>query len=319
MSIEISALYSTYNRGDYLRLALNSLLEQTLPTSEFEVVIVDDGSTDHTKSVVDSFTNRLPINYVYQEHKGLAAGKNLAIKNASSSIVVFMDDDDIASPELLMEHLKENKYTSESTAILGYTDLIGSISADPLMHFATQVGCYLFSYPSIIPENIYDYTFFWGGRSSCKKSILLEHGLFDEDFIFGCEDIELGFRLSKKINFQVKYHPHAKSTMLRRISYDDFCNRAFKQGHSNALFLKKHPCLEIANWVQKPAYDAVWHSISDQVNLLRRVGERLDRIAQSRVEQSLEIDDTILYLLHKCYYNSFDASRMQGSAQLWEI
>jgi len=64
------------------------------------------------------------------------------------------------------------------------------------MHFVTDVGQYLFAYQDLVDGQRLDHTYFWGGRSSCKRS-LLRHGLFNPTFRFGSEDIELGHRLSR--------------------------------------------------------------------------------------------------------------------------
>src|SRR6516162_9221792 len=100
-SPKISALFSTFNRAEFLGEALSSLTQQTLPKEDFEVVVIDDGSTDHTQEVAASFKSILPIRYAYQINSGLAEGKNHAISLARAPLVVFMDDDDVAAPNLL--------------------------------------------------------------------------------------------------------------------------------------------------------------------------------------------------------------------------
>lgn len=319
MTIEISAVYSTYNRADLLRKALQSLVIQTLPKDRFEVVIVDDGSTDDTQKVIGEFTHLLTLKSLYQDHKGLAAGKNYAIQNSIAPFIVFMDDDDIATPDLLQLHLTKNKETNSNTAILGKTELSNDIADDPLMNFVTNVGCYLFSYPSLIDNNKYDYTYFWGGRSSCKRSLLIENGFFDEDFTFGCEDIELGYRLSKKVNFKVLYVAGAVTAMIRKITFDGFCQRCYNQGTANSIFLSKHPSPEIEAWTQKPEFDENWPAIKEKITLIKNISERLELMVRNRIEQSITPDNVLMELLNRSYYLSFDAFRMLGSSQKWEI
>ena len=81
-SPKISALFSTFNRAELLREALSSLMRQTLPKENFEVVVIDDGSNDHTSEVVASFESILPIRYAYQTNSGLAEGRNKGIRLA---------------------------------------------------------------------------------------------------------------------------------------------------------------------------------------------------------------------------------------------
>src|SRR6185295_1404141 len=108
-----------------------------------------------------------------------------------SPLVIFLDDDDMATPQLLEQHLNTHeRFADDRFALLGYTALEGGLAADPLMHFATEVSCFLFSYPKLTDGDVLDYSYFWGGRSSCKRAFLLSHGVFNPVFRFGCEDIE---------------------------------------------------------------------------------------------------------------------------------
>jgi glycosyltransferase involved in cell wall biosynthesis len=314
MNIEISALFSTYNRAPLLYPALDALTRQTLPTELFEVIIVDDGSTDNTREVVAVFEKSLNIKYLFQEHKGLAAGKNLAITQASAPIILFMDDDDVPDPDLLTQHLISHRQCNEHTAVLGYTRISPELRDDPLMHFVTEVNHYLFSYPQLSHGSFYDYTHFWGGRSSCKTSLVREHGYFDEIFTFGCEDIELGYRLSRALPFRVLYNKRAVSTMIRRIDIDAFMRRVYRQGVANALFYTKHPTPEILSWTQLQDWPAHWENTKSSINHLHRAARKLDRLVRIRREVGLGDDDGILLLLYQSYRDAFDASRLKGSA-----
>ena len=109
MNPKISVLLSTYNGADYLKLTLESIVHQTLPADDYEVILINDGSTDNTSDVVESFIERLPIRYFYHDNQGLAASKNRGIHEASSPLILFQDDDDIAAPDLLEEHLKAHR------------------------------------------------------------------------------------------------------------------------------------------------------------------------------------------------------------------
>ena len=84
-----------------------------------------------------------------------------------------------------------------AVAVLGLTTLAPEVRRSPLMRHVTEVGCQLFSYGWMKPGQVMDHTAFWGGRSSCKRSLLVRHGVFHPDFRFGCEDIELGWRLRR--------------------------------------------------------------------------------------------------------------------------
>lgn len=313
---KISALFSTFNRAELLREALAALQHQTLSKEDFEVVVIDDGSSDSTREVALSFQSILPLRYEYQPNQGLAEGKNHGVKLANAPIVVFMDDDDVPAPNLLEQHLKtHNRYPNVNTAVLGYTDLRPDLSKLPLMHFVTQVGYYLFSYPKISHGEELDYTYFWGGRSSCKKQILYERGMFDPVFEFGCEDIELGYRLKESGPFRVIYNAKAKSTMIRAVSLEDFLKRVYRQGQSNYLFWQKHPVEEICVWADVKEIEARWKSIEDRVELIKASAKNLDEIANVRLREGIELDQFSLALLHRSYWYAIDTMKLFGSYQ----
>jgi glycosyltransferase involved in cell wall biosynthesis len=316
MTPKISALFSSFNRAELLREALSSLTQQTLPKEDFEVVVIDDGSTDHTQEVAASFKSILPIRYAYQINSGLAEGKNHAISLARAPLVVFMDDDDVAAPNLLEAHLHSHQsYPDLNVGVLGFTDLLPTLANIPLMHFVTNIGGYLYSYSRLKNGAILDYTYFWGGRSSCKRELLNQRGLFDPVFKFGCEDIELGFRLKKSGPFRIIYNIGAKSTMIRAISLDDFLRRVHRQGRSNYVFWRKHPCDQIEAWTDVRELEARWKAVEDRYEALIASARGLDEIANARLKAGLELNKLTITLLHRSYWHALDAERLRGSYQ----
>jgi len=105
-SLPLSVIICTYNRADLLNMSLESLTRQTLSKDKFEVILIDDGSSDHTKDVSSAFHSVLPLKYFYQNNAGLASARNHGIFAARGEILLFLDDDDIATPSLIEEHMK---------------------------------------------------------------------------------------------------------------------------------------------------------------------------------------------------------------------
>jgi glycosyltransferase involved in cell wall biosynthesis len=105
----VSVIIPTYNRVDYLKLALKSVLEQAY--KNIEVIVTDDGSTDDTAKVVADF-NDPRIKYFYQKNTSLpAATRNLGLREASGEYIAFLDDDDLWCPEKLeiqVEYLRKH-------------------------------------------------------------------------------------------------------------------------------------------------------------------------------------------------------------------
>jgi len=308
----LSAILCTFNRAELLSRALDSILAQTLDKSDFELIIIDDGSSDHTRNVVESFAHRLPISYAYQANAGLASAKNHGIYRSRSPILLFLDDDDICSPTLFTEHLKTHaKYPDAHFAVLGYTTLDPMLAKKPLLHYVTELECYLFSYPNLKDGDVLDYTYFWGGRSSCKRNFLIEHGVFNPVFRFGCEDIELGYRLSKQ-NFRVVYNAHAVSTMVRDISFDAFCARLIQQGESQYVFSQLHPDMEVQKWAEMIDAEEEWQNIQSVYEALVRSARELDRIVNLKIELGLPLDDVTFELSYRAYRDAFRACKLKG-------
>jgi glycosyltransferase involved in cell wall biosynthesis len=241
----ISVAIPTRDRAELLEQCLDSLVGQTLPRDEFEVVVIDDGSVDDTNAVCERFSMDLRLRYQRLAPSGIAAAKNAGLFASNGWIVLFFDDDDTAHPDMLRGHVDAHRRWSEPRlAILGHTAWHPSLDVTPLMEYVTEIGQQLFSYPSLEPGKELDYTHFWGGRASAKRAFLLEHGCFNQDFTFGYEDIELGYRLSKH-GFAVVYVPEVVGYAMRPVTYEAFCSRCRRQGQSLFRLSMLHDTEEI--------------------------------------------------------------------------
>jgi hypothetical protein len=312
---KLSALICTFNRAELLRGTLESLCRQTLPPEDFEVVVVDDGSSDPTRQVLAEFQSRLPLIASAQRNAGLASARNHALYLAGGEIVLLMDDDDLADPRLLEHHVEfHRRHPEPRLAMLGHTRLSPELMGDPLMHFVTEVGGFLFSYPFLEQGKWLDFSHFWGGRSSCKRSFLIEHGVFNPVFRFGCEDIELAFRLSRH-GFKVWYEPRAVSTMVRGFDFDGFCQRLHRQGQSNLVFSRLHPERAVQEWAEVERAEAQWRDHGTQYRRVLQTGRQLDALVRQRIQAGLEVDDLDRDLLHAAYWAAFRLSKWKGSVE----
>lgn len=110
MAPSVSVIIPTYNRCDFLEDAIQSVLNQTF--EDFELIVVDDGSTDNTEQMLDNYMHDVRVKYVYQTHSGSGgAARNKGIESALGSYVAFLDSDDLWLPEKLgrqVETLKKN-------------------------------------------------------------------------------------------------------------------------------------------------------------------------------------------------------------------
>ncbi|MFO7788089.1 MAG: glycosyltransferase [Halospina sp.] len=118
----ISIVTPTFNRADYLRVAIDSVLAQTY--ANFEHLIVDDGSTDDTAGVVDSYGDER-IRYFRQENQGQSVARNLGIENSRGEFICFLDSDNAWVPDKLRQQLEAFESHPEAGVVYG-----NSISID---------------------------------------------------------------------------------------------------------------------------------------------------------------------------------------------
>jgi glycosyltransferase involved in cell wall biosynthesis len=92
MEYKVSVIIATYNTGKYIEECLDSVFSQTL--NEMEVIVIDDGSTDNTKQILEKYINNSNLVYRYQENKGVGPARNYGIDISTGDYLIFMDPDD---------------------------------------------------------------------------------------------------------------------------------------------------------------------------------------------------------------------------------
>ncbi len=120
-NVDISVIIPTRNRAAWLPTCLAHLEQQTFPAGRFEVLVVDDGSTDDTVSVLERFASGAPVcirNHT-QSRRGLAAACNLGAANAIGDTLLFLSDDELVSPRLLELYQGMRERQGPDTCIMG--------------------------------------------------------------------------------------------------------------------------------------------------------------------------------------------------------
>lgn len=215
----ISVIVPTYNTSSLLDKTLNSLKHQNLDKSLFEVLVIDDGSTDNTREVTEQYKQDFNVRYFYQEDLGFraAAARNVGIREAAFSHIVILDSGIMLAANTLARHIaihsKKDKQVliglshgveehTDVTAkklreILDSNSLVSSFDVlknEPDLHDCREEYLNSIGYKLELMQD--PWLIFWTSHVSCSKAMLLEIGGFDEWFnSWGAEDVEVGLRL----------------------------------------------------------------------------------------------------------------------------
>lgn len=196
---QFSVVIPTYNRAELIPRAIDSALEQTFPAHE--ILVVDDGSTDNTESVVKKYGE--PVRYIKQKNAGVSAARNNGIQEAKGNVIAFLDSDDDWRPEkiqLQAECFEEHDVSVCVTDSLekggphsGKTTFEKSILYDKLRNS----GPVLDAFPLIVQQNFINLS-----TAVVKKECFDKVGLFDES-LKATEDTDLWLRLSVHYKFGI--------------------------------------------------------------------------------------------------------------------
>ena len=242
--MKVSVIIPTHNRADILEICLHKITQQQ--GVDFEVIVVDDGSKDHTAKVVGRYPEVL---YLKQKasHQGVA--RNNGVKKATGDILLFIGDDIFAEPGFLMQHANiHTLHPEEDAVVLGHTTWDPSLKINDYMAFLESSG-WQFAYHLLSPgftDHPEPYKFFYTSNISLKKSFWDKEKGFDKRFTeYGWEDIELGYRLWDKHGMRLYYEPDAQVYHHHELPESSLENRMRTVGRSAVKFEKIQPEVEV--------------------------------------------------------------------------
>ena len=236
----ISVIVTTYNRRELLSRCLQLLAKQDCSPSDYEVVVVVDGSTDGTQEFLHSLKIDLNLRTIDQSNRGLSAARNAGLRAATRKIVLFLDDDLMCSAEVITEHVRAHETEEE---LLAFGPVL--VSPEHSEHAATRATQRFYaeeiyrplalgepaSWPlhARVPPN-----------SSISRELLLSFGGFDEKFVNAHEDVELGIRLwGHGVTF--RYLPRAEVEHVYVKSTEELAvAEARRAGKCEILLCRKH-------------------------------------------------------------------------------
>ncbi len=244
-----SVVIPTYNRRPILEKCLRALEHQHLgsnsPISDYEIVVVDDGSTDGTLAWLAERQAEFPhVCWFEQSHQGAASARNLGVEKARGDTIIFIDSDLVVTENFLQAHAE------------GLERGRGEIGSDRLFTYGCVINTSNFENPTAEPYKITDFSaaYFATGNVAIARHWLLKVGLFDTRFQqYGWEDLELGVRLKQlglkliKCPAAVGYHWHPPFSLEQLPSLID---KEIQRGRMGVLFYQKHPTWEVRMMIQ---------------------------------------------------------------------
>ncbi len=236
--MKISVVIPTFNRADSLAVVLPSLLEQTFPAEDYELLLCDAGSTDGTQELVEALGDPRVV-FTPGENTGRSGARNRGVREARGDLILFTDADIIAEPDLLQQHFEfHQRYPGD--AVVGCEVQVDTLDEYERYRQDPQAHARHSPQRKTVPWH-----YFLTGNASASKADLLRVGVFDEDFTgYGHEDLELGYRL-KKAGCTLHYNPHAVNYHWHPVPYEEQCQKMYLAGKSTVRFYRKHRDLRI--------------------------------------------------------------------------
>ena len=213
--------------------------------TDYEIIVVDDGSTDGTLEWISKHIQELPhVKTLSQNHAGPAAARNLGVNNAQGDWIVFIDSDLVVTPIFLQSHA--------NALVKGIKEL----GNECLFTYGAVINTCNFDSPTSEPYKITDFSaaYFATGNVAIARKWLEEAGMFDTSFQqYGWEDLELGVRLKKlklkliKCPEAVGYHWHPPFSLE---DIPGLIEKEIQRGKMGVVFYQKHPTYNVKMMIQ---------------------------------------------------------------------
>lgn len=239
--MKLSIIIPVYNRDVVLTGTLPALARQTLPAAEFEVVVVNDGSSQLDLGPFSDLEPAFRFTFVSKDHGGLASARNHGAAAAVGEILWFLDDDVVPEPNTARQHLLAHQAASTPSVVVGSLPFPESVRRNPFVwyldhsdHFDLYRNPrkYKGDGPPLAPMN---------GNSSIPHELFEQIGRYDESFAqYGGEDLELGYRLTRA-GVPFVYNPLAIGVHHHSKDFRQFCTDQERAGESLIHIYRRYP------------------------------------------------------------------------------
>lgn len=241
----LSVAICTYNRDAYIVACLQHLALQQLDSRNFEVLVVNNNSTDNTEALVLAFLEQhkqLPFRYMFEEQKGVSFARQRAVNEARGEVVVFLDDDAEADSKLLKSYFDFFQGHADAAAAGG--TIIPKYSEKPKPAWMSSwlngyVARCEFGGVTRLYRGRMKYPI--GCNMAYRKALMLQAGGFDTDLAFRSDDKHIYLEVNK-INNQIYYLPHAivhHNIPGKRLSFDYLRTLYLKTGNEEKVRMRK--------------------------------------------------------------------------------
>ncbi len=300
----VSAVITTFNRWPILEMTLDALAAQDWP--QLQVVVVDDGSSDDTWAKLQRYRDangtRLNLTIATQENQGQGMARNHALSLAEEDLVLFLGDDIIPEPGLVRAHVEHHLRLGEPAAVVGFTDWYRSeMTVTPFMNMVNLEG-HQFGYGFMESGKDQPFTCFYTSNISLDRTVLGDRP-FDSKFdSYGWEDVELGYRLSKR-GVRIVYDENARAGHFHPTDVPSFFRRQVQVGRTHHDLLAIHP--ELArNPYMPPILPPSWY------RLARPFAKPMVSIFNAFDRRRLRLPKRVLHhLMMIGFYNGRDEKR----------
>lgn len=234
----ISVIIPTYNRSEILRQCLQALELQSFPFGSFEIIIVDDGSSDNTAEVVGSTKSQHEIRYFHEANSGPSAARNMGVQHARSDLILIMNDDAIAAGNLVAGHYyMHQKLKQERLAVVGTREFRNEDKTRVLNFLCDQVPFSMRVHS--FKEGFYPPPYFITFNLSMLKRDFEKAGRFDEDFPSAIgEDTEFGIRW-KNSGGSIFFLPQLRAHHIHDVTVDGLKNQIIREDYNTLIMIYK--------------------------------------------------------------------------------
>lgn len=236
--IELAVIIPTYNRADLLRRCLDALAEQTKPLANFEIIVVVDGSADNTTEVLGSYSGLENLRVHVQPNQGVGGARNTGAELASAPLLLFLDDDMVAAPDLISTHIEAHR---ASAGIVGLGHIVNIVppNADKFNR-STSAGL-SDHYRRLKRGDGPSCMDCYSGNLSVARQAFVEVGGFAPD-LPRSEDVELGYRL-QNAGLQLVYLESAIAEQEYRKTFREIAAEAESAGAAALTLYERHPAM----------------------------------------------------------------------------